>query len=1007
MWVQTKEKSPLHQAGTIAKGNAKKSYSTNTIIPKHSVLIHPKQYKKQPQGAEMGKITNYLKKSYNHYTAVTDILNCFGNGQNMILSDVQVDEDNRFQFISSSIFAIDVDDINKVTDPKEIISKFNRKAVGIFYTFSHGKQGKGNRYRILFQLDQVITDELKMKSIIELVANDLKELGLPVDVQAKNPLQVVRGGIASILINPTNKLETNNLLERVKRKNQWRQQELYNEFEKELRPVPFDKLKEMAEKIGHIPTGTGQGELWKRLVVGIKHYANTGYISQDEGYELFDIISGNEQTQRSWEMLRANGQATIKTLIYEAKQRGYKNKYTYYANEHVKENFKRESIKVKGHIPTDLAETIITSEKRILIDSPTGSGKTTAFLNAFKNLSVKNKNHFYIFAMPTIALTLQNSLKHQISAIKGQTNFKTIFKSIKEGQRVFISTYDMVPSLIDFIRKIEKTINFTLVVDELHKFVTDYDTNYRHEAISNLYAVGKEASNFIGLSGTIDDIYKDEFDKVIKIDNGQPSSPCQEYVVYTYQKRQDALSELAQLVETWSTQRKLLIYIQSKEKIKQLQYVLRRKGIKVRTISANTKSNQTYKQIIESETIDDDVQVVLTTSVIADGVNIENDVNWEVIAVCNDFSNLFNYSSIKQISNRLRNTYRRFSLFIQEPKDDSQEPFNIESAYRWRMKIAENIVNEINEHPYFDSKLFRKSVIERRYGIHKHFDKLAIDSLFLRHSVSKEQENYFYRFRYAFIHAVEKVLHKPLAGILNVTEEIENNNLDMTATKDIIEFLEEQSKQTEDEKSKNILNTFTKEVFEAFKNDDEKVIESFRQAVVPRHFSCIERLITFADYESCKKIVVSVKRDADTHSFFTDIRNLIDVSYFKSINRPSKTKKIVTNLLKLNKFMTNEEYKTAIAKIAKQTRVSMKDVKSVENMIVFEHSRKGKERTRVKRIVGTISLDSIVDKHDIDTLELAKVITDYASKQSKTTQVVVNNALESYLQPTEQTQLNT
>ncbi|MDC3417659.1 hypothetical protein [Aquibacillus salsiterrae] len=184
-----------------------------------------------------------------------------------------------------------------------------------------------------------------MKGIIELVAEDLKEKGLPVDIQAKNPLQVVRGGIDSVLIDPNNKLDTYALLERVKRRNQKRQQELYKEFEKELRPVPFEELKAMAETIGHIPSGSGQGDLWKRLVVGIKHYSNTGYISQDEGFELFDIISGGEQSQRSWETLRSSGQATVKTLIYEAKQKGYKGKYTYYANEEAPETFERELIK--------------------------------------------------------------------------------------------------------------------------------------------------------------------------------------------------------------------------------------------------------------------------------------------------------------------------------------------------------------------------------------------------------------------------------------------------------------------------------------------------------------------------------------------------------------------------------------------------------------------------------------------------------------------------------------
>lgn len=1004
MWTQTaekKEKTLSNVAPTSSeKANStqnttRRSVLTSSIIPKHSVLIHPHQYKSQPKGYEMGKITNDLKELYSEYTPVTKILDYFGKGHNIILSDAQTDKNNRLQFVSSSIFAIDIDDEDKITDPIKIISDFQDQAAGMFFTFSHGKEGKGNRYRLLFQLDDVINSEFKMKSIIELIANDLKTKGLPVDTQAKNPLQVVRGGKKYILFDAQNKLNTKELLERVKIVNQQRQRDIYNEFEKELRPVPFEELKNMAESVGHIPTGTGQGELWKRLVIGIKHYANSGYISQDEGYELFDIISGGEQSHRSWETLRSNGQATIKSLIYEAKQRGYQGKYTYYANENVEETFDKEVIKVKDHIPTEVAKDILNNKSRILVDSPTGSGKTTAFLNAFKELS-SNQKHFYIFAMPTIALTLQNAYKHKVKAIKGQTKdlFKMIYKAVKNGDRTFISTYDMVPSLVDFLRTIEPGMIFTLVVDEFHKFVIDYDINYRHEAISNLYDISQNARTFIGLSGTIDDINKNEFDKVIKIDNNKPASPCQEFAVYTYQKRKNALSELAQLIETWTKQRNLLIYIQSKKKIEQLKYILQRKNIKVRTISANSKRNSTYKQLVENETVDEDVQVILTTSVIADGVNIQNDVNWEVITVCNDFSNLFNYSSIKQISNRLRNDYRRFSIFMQEPRNEKKEPFYIESAYKWRMKIAENVVNEINQHPYFDLKLFRKSLIEKRYGIYAGFEGLKVDRLFLRHAVSKEQERYYSSFRYAFVNAVERALHTKLVGILDITEEIKNNRLDLTETKNVIETLEDHAHKSDDEKAKNIQSIFTKEVYEAFKVDNDEIKRSFKMASIPIHYACISKLSGIADYNTCKKVVCSIKRKADTHAFYNDIKNLVDIMYFHAVNRASKTKSIVNKLLELNEFMTNDEYKKAIEKIAKKARVSPKDIKAVEKMVVFESEREGKQRTRIKRVSGTISLDYISSKHKISKQKVGEVIKNYAHTQSKTIKIIVENKLE-------------
>jgi hypothetical protein len=745
-------------------------YSRLDNVLKHQVIVHSIPYKKQPTGNEMGRITNDLKRTYSEALSVDQILEYFSRGHSILLSNAEVDQENRFRFISSSIFAIDIDDDQQITHPEEVLFLLKNQAAGLFYTFSHGI--KGNRYRLIFQLDRTLNDELKMRGIIDLVAKDLKKLGLPVDTQAKNPLQIVRGGKRQVLINQDNKLDTSELLERLKKEEMKRQQSLYDNFKKELRPIQFDILREMAEAIGHIPSGTGQGELWKRLVVSIKHYANVGFISDEEGFELFNIISGGEQSDKSWRTLRANGQATIASFIHEAKKRGYNGKYLHYSNEQtIESTYTSETIKVKEYIPVEVAKELITLRQRILVDSPTGSGKTTSFLNAFKELSNESK-HFYIFAAPTIALTEQNAASHKVRAIKGKTSnlFKIIHQDVKNGKRVFISTYDMVPALIEFLKMIGKTITFTLVVDELHKFVTDYDYNYRFEAIRGLYDASKEARSFIGLSGTIDDIYKNEFETVVKIDNGRPQSPCQEFAVYTYEKRDNALAELAQLIEIWTSKRKLLIYIQSKKKIEHLANVLRKKGIKVRSINASNKSNLTYKQLVEQATIDPDVQVVLTTSVIADGINIKNDIDWEVIAVCNDFSNLFNYSSIKQISNRLRNTYRRFSLFIQEPRNTNDQLFRLENAYQSRLSIAQNIVDEINSHAFFDPKLFRVSEIERIYGIKPSIeDHLEIDTLHLRHSVSQEQERYFYGNRFAFIRAVEKALFKKSTGILNIS----------------------------------------------------------------------------------------------------------------------------------------------------------------------------------------------------------------------------------------------
>lgn len=959
------------------------------MAAKYRVLVHPKPFKKQPNKIEMGIVTNDLKRSFSEPIPVTKLLDYAGKGHCIMLCDADIDEDNSFRFISSSLFAIDVDDDAMVTDPAEVMLRLKDKLTGLFYTFSHGL--KGNRYRLLFQLDKRIDDERTMQDIIKVVAGDLKEMGLPVDENNNmNPKQIVRGGTKYELISAKNKLNTAELLERVKKANLKRQQELYQEFQKELRPIPFQALKEMAETIGYIASGSGQYALWTQLVLGIKHYANTGFITQDEGFELFDIISGSEQSQRDWERLKARGQVTIGTFIHEALKRGYKGKYTYYGNdETIPATYDHETIKVKDYIPVEVAKELILRNKRILVDSPTGSGKTTAFLNSFKELS-NEKPHFFIFAAPTIALTEQNAISHKVRAIKGQTDnlFKIINQDVRTGKRVFISTFDMCPILIDFLKLIEKNMSFTLVVDELHKFVTDYDLNYRFEAIKNLYVVSKQAKSFIGLSGTIDDIYKNEFDQVVTIDNGKPQSPCQEFAVYTYEKKDNALAELAKLIEVWTSKRKLLVYIQSKEKIEQLKTVLRRKGIKVHTINANSKSNHTYKQLVETSQIDEDVQVVLTTSVIADGVNIKNSIDWECLAVCNDFSNLFNYSSIKQISNRLRNVYRRFSIYMQEPKNKSEEPFQLESAYQSRLKIAENIANEINLHPYFDPRLFQTSIVEKRYGIYQGIEqRLEIDTLQLRHAVSQQQERYYSGARYAFINAVERALHTKASGILNISKEIQNNHLEMAFIEQVLGEMQEQKKGDETAKREAIGKVFTREVYQAFVDGDEEILSKFKKEVIASHYSCLSKITQIADYETCLQIVKQVKRNKDTYSFYQSIQLLDDMFYFMALDRPSKTKKAFLALGEVNEFVTNDDYQIIITNMAKKIKLRKEDIEAVEGMYQFENKRSKKER--MKRVAEPITVEAIAKQYGLTIEQVKQCALNYAKRKGGTYEKVV------------------
>lgn len=947
----------------------------------HLVNIYPRQFQEQPTNATMGWLTNQLKRRKSEYMGLSTILNLFSTGYCGILAQVT----QGLTFISSDLFAIDVDDIEKITDPKRTFEESG--ACGLFYTFSHGKNGKGNRYRLVFRLDAPITNEDHFKAIVQYTADALHRKGIPTDTGAVNPRTPIRGGKSGdYFINEQKRLPSIELLTRIKEQSRARQQRLYDQAQKEFRPIPWDQLKKMAESIGYIPSGVGDYKKWMQVAYAIKIYEEQLFISYEQGYELFHIISGPEAAESTYRSLKPRGQVNIGTFIHHAIEGGYEGKYNYYPEtKEAARNYKKIDLRVNRYIPKETARDLLQKESRILADSPTGSGKTESFVTACQDLA-ERENHFYIFAAPTIALTQQIAKKYQVQAVFGSVDklFKNIYRYVRaDGKKVFVSTYDMAPRLIEFLKEIEPSRRFTLVVDEYHKFVTDYSKEYRYRVIKELYEISQEAKTFVALSGTTDEIDKNDFDEVFYIKNGHEAAPITSYAVYTYEKKKDGLAELITLLETNSKHRKLLVYIQSLDAIEKIYRVLRKRGIEARKVTADTKKNATYRDIVDKEEIDEAAQVILTTSVIADGINIQNKVRFEVIAVCNDFSDLFNPSLIKQISHRLRNHYDQFSLFIQEQKqEDKGDFFSIESAYRYKRRIVTNMTDELNQDPFFDPFLFHRSIIENRYGLYydEQQKEVSYDPLYLRHATSKEQHYYYRANRDSFTKAVEKILHAPNLRVLNVTQEIQNHTLAVSLFQNIEAAIVEEEVEPGD---KTIESLFTKTIYQAFQKEDAERLEAFEKLVEPRHFSHLKQTCQVAPFELCHHLVKQVKRDADTHSFMNDTRALNDIFYFEAVNRNTPTKKVLAACLGMTEFVPTEEFQDQIGKLAKKLKVTKKDIKAIERMLNVERKMMEHENIRCKRVNGTITIDQIARIYRIEAAQLEDIMLNTAKQNPK------------------------
>lgn len=360
--------------------------------------------------------------------------------------------------------AIDIDDDNEVTEPQKVLKDLKDICTGLFYTFSHGK--KGNRYRLLFQLDESITDEDDLKLLIEYMNYYLQSKDLPADSLAPGSTIPIRGGVKGYEVNNLNiTLNTdkwlskakehfaeriNNMREQQKKKTEQMKNNLNN-------PVTYDELKEMIETIGHIPSGEGREttKKWLQIVYALKHQVQMELLEEDEGFELFHIVSGGESGQKQWNDIKPTGQVSVGTIVYHATESGYRRKHAYNQSLQVASDIiDHEQINVKQYIPVDVAVELLQRNQKLLVDSPTNSGKTTAFIDAFKQLANED-NHYYIFTAPTTALTEQIAKEHNLpSIIGGKKNLKhNVVSHALKGQKIFVSVYDKTTDLVGYLKK--------------------------------------------------------------------------------------------------------------------------------------------------------------------------------------------------------------------------------------------------------------------------------------------------------------------------------------------------------------------------------------------------------------------------------------------------------------------------------------------------------------------------------------------------------------------------
>lgn len=962
-------------------------------VPKYYITLHPGTFPTK-ESFQLGLITNWFKKKglSKRYT-LEEIFRFTGEGRCFIPSHIETDGEE-YSFISSNLMFVDVDDDEQVTDPKEVLKELYGVCAGLFFTSSHGMKGKGNRYRLAFVLDEYIRDERTYDYIFKALVGKLRQMGVPADESIRTPMQRVRTATKGYIISNLDAVfSVKELREEAQKQREREIQERQQKIQaatdrKDAYVYSVEELKDRAEAIGYVDSF----DEWSKLGYSLKSYVNEGFIDDIDGYEIFSILCGGNDESQFWASLRAT-RITIGTFIYYSNQAGFKRSYKYYhAIAEATNSINVEKVKFDRYISIEFSKDLLKSERNILVKSPTGSGKTHSFINAAKELAQEllssGQNRFFILSVPTIAITDQVASDNDVLAVRGETPdlYKRLKQYVDDGKRVLVCTYDMSEILIQLLSSIKPFASYALIIDEVHQLVHNY--GFRRQAIESLYSLHSRVKSFIGLSGTPDDVLRDPFDREVHVQTKYEAAPCQVWGALTYEKRDEEEPLLFQLLKQKAEAgKRLLVFIQSKSIIKRLQMQLRKDGVKVASVTSDGKlTNPTYKTLVEESRFPNDIQVILSTSVLSDGINLRNEnAKYDCILVASNNSPMFNVDQARQCANRFRNVYNGFYVFMQQSKKETKHLFNIESAYKYEKLIAQNAVDLINEQfaGRGNSALFRMARIEKRYGITFDDTEMAnYNALQLRHNVSEEKAQFYTLYRNQFIEALKNVMGTAPAPSIDVSAFMKEAELDLSPVADELKALKEAAKADKAEKALNIGKYFTKTIYDAFVEGNDEMLRAFKSAVTPEHYACLNGIVHLTDYEISLHLVKRVERRADINTYKHRIEALANIQYFNRIHRQTPSKEAYETIhAYVGETLTKSEMDKILQNVTKRFKRSKTvDVKHIMNSYFYHEKIKAAKGERFT-VLQELTVVHISTEHEAPTEIIYESMKLYAEKQ--------------------------
>ena len=358
------------------------------------------------------------------------------------------------------------------------------------------------------------------------------------------------------------------------------------------------------------------------------------------------------------------------------------------------------TLHIKMYVSEQLLNILDYSDAndKIILTAETGTGKTTSFLMDF----IKHRpNKRLLILAPLTAIVEQTKAEFPtIITLTGNSTPEEHIKAKKAS--IVMATYEQGykhlndPNTFDYV-----------VIDEVHNLITA--NSYKREIIKNLTSL-LDSYKIIGLTGTTNQLFKSIGYKLVNVKK-ELLKPVD--VTMTVDNRTPLKVALHHLQ---SVNGKCILRVNSRDVATNLKIELlklkkyKKNEILILNSDIHIKKSEDFKQLTSQSKFNDAIKLVITTSIIDEGLSIKQSGFTDAVFIETDYKPM--PESVKQFFARFRNAdqNRKNYFYYKETKDQTLRSWNPYHAFS---ETKKNLTTDAKTFDVNDTD--KKGIISTRY----------------------------------------------------------------------------------------------------------------------------------------------------------------------------------------------------------------------------------------------------------------------------------------------------